>query len=184
MAHAGVMSPDGKHFAYNPLAPAFLFNFTNYVSWGNYRGGLASTIRITSLPGLDSVEVPHDITADISPAWAGGKLYFLSARAGPISIFSYDPATKAVSEVHRNTGADIRSLSSDGQTLVRALIHYVCIDLETGRAKRMPPEFTNYTVAPDVAEAMASATEPFQPGVEPHCVVTTLELVIDRSVTD
>ena len=29
MAHAGVMSPDGKHFAYNPLAPAFLFNFTD-----------------------------------------------------------------------------------------------------------------------------------------------------------
>jgi acyl-CoA thioester hydrolase len=57
---------------------------------------------------------------------------------------------------------------ADGQTLLRALIHYVCIDLETGRAKRMPPEFTNYTVAPDVAEAMASATEPFQPGVEPR----------------
>ena len=118
MAYAGTMSPDGKQFAYNALAPAFLFNFTSYVSWGNYRGGLASTIRITSLPGLDSVEVPHDETADISPAWAGGKLYFLSARSGPLSIFGYDPATKAVSEVYRNTGADIRSLTSDGQTLV------------------------------------------------------------------
>ena len=44
---------------------------------------------------------------------------------------------------------------SDGQTLVRALIHYVCIDLQTGKAKRMPPEFTKYTVAPEVAEAIA-----------------------------
>ena len=26
---------------------------------------------------------------------------------------------------------------SDGQTLVRALIQYVCIDLQTGKAKRM-----------------------------------------------
>jgi acyl-CoA thioester hydrolase len=57
---------------------------------------------------------------------------------------------------------------SDGVTLVRALIHYVCIDLETGKAKRMPVEFTKYTVAPEVAEALARETEPFQPGVEPR----------------
>ena len=57
---------------------------------------------------------------------------------------------------------------ADGQTLVRALIHYVCIDLETGKAKRMPTEFTKYTVAPEVAEAVARETEPYQPGVEPR----------------
>ena len=56
---------------------------------------------------------------------------------------------------------------SDGQTLVRALIHYVCIDLQTGKAKRMPPEFAKYTVAPEVAAAIALETEPYQPGVEP-----------------
>ena len=50
---------------------------------------------------------------------------------------------------------------------MRALIHYVCIDLQTGKAKRMPVEFTKYTVAPEVAEAVARETEPFQPGVEP-----------------
>jgi tricorn protease len=117
MAHAGVVSADGKQIAYNPLAPAFLFNFGNYVSWGNYRGGLASTIRVTTLNGLGSVEVPHEISADLSPAWAGGKLYFLSGRSGPISVYSFDPATKKVSEVYKNTGSDIRSLTSDGQTL-------------------------------------------------------------------
>jgi len=57
---------------------------------------------------------------------------------------------------------------SDGQTLVRALVHYVCIDLATGRAKRMPVEFTHYTVAPEVAEAISRETEPYQPGVEPR----------------
>jgi acyl-CoA thioester hydrolase len=55
---------------------------------------------------------------------------------------------------------------SDGETLLRALIHYVCIDLQTGRAKRMPPEFTKYFVADDVAAAVALETEPYQPGVE------------------
>jgi acyl-CoA thioester hydrolase len=55
----------------------------------------------------------------------------------------------------------------DGETLLRALLLYVCIDLQTGRAKRMPPEFTKYSVAPAVAAAVAAETEPYQPGVEP-----------------
>ena len=57
---------------------------------------------------------------------------------------------------------------SDGATLVRALIHYVCIDLVTGKARRMPEEFTKYTVSPEVAAAIAAETEPYQPGVEPR----------------
>jgi len=57
---------------------------------------------------------------------------------------------------------------SDGETLLRALIHYVCIDLQTGRAKRMPPEFTKYFVADDVAAAVELETAPYQPGVEPR----------------
>lgn len=56
--------------------------------------------------------------------------------------------------------------STDGETLVRALLHYVCIDLQTGKAKRMPAEFTQYTVLPEVAAAVAAETTPYQPGVE------------------
>src|SRR5574339_418986 len=57
---------------------------------------------------------------------------------------------------------------ADGQTLVRALIHYVCIDLQTGKAKRMPAEFTQYTVLPEVAAAVAAETTSYEPGVEPR----------------
>jgi acyl-CoA thioester hydrolase len=57
--------------------------------------------------------------------------------------------------------------AGDGETLLRALIHYVCIDLKTGKAKRMPAEFTQYTVAPEVAAAVAAEQAPYQPGVEP-----------------
>jgi hypothetical protein len=32
----------------------------------------------------------------------------------------------------------------------------------------MPTEFTKYTVAPEVTEAVARETEPYQPGVEPR----------------
>ncbi|THD65348.1 MAG: protease, partial [Phenylobacterium sp.] len=101
MAYAGALSPDGKAIAYNPLQPAFTFDFTSYVSWGNYRGGRASTIKITTLSGLDTVEVPHEAAADISPVWARGKLYFLSGRGGPMSVYVYDPASMAVTLVYR-----------------------------------------------------------------------------------
>jgi acyl-CoA thioester hydrolase len=57
--------------------------------------------------------------------------------------------------------------ASDGETLLRALLHYVCIDLRSGRARRMPEEFTRYSVLPEVAAAVAAEPQPFQPGVEP-----------------
>lgn len=54
---------------------------------------------------------------------------------------------------------------SDGEALLRALIHYVSIDLTTGRAVRMPAAFIEcYAVLPTVA---AAADDDFQPGVEP-----------------
>jgi tricorn protease len=118
MAYSGELSPDGKSIAYTPFAPAFGFNFTNYTAWGNYRGGRAGTIWITNLQTLDSIQVPHEVAGEASPVWADGKLYFLSGRGGPISVYRYDPATKAVSEVFHNTGPDIRSLSSDGHSLI------------------------------------------------------------------
>jgi tricorn protease len=119
MAFSGKLSDDGGTIAYSPLAPAFSFDFTSYVAWGNYHGGRAGTIWLTRLAGLDSVEVPHEAAADFSPVWLGGTVYFLSGRNGRVGIFAYDPATKAVREVYRNTGgSDIRSLATDGTTLI------------------------------------------------------------------
>jgi tricorn protease len=118
MAFSGTLGPDGRTIAYSPLAPAFSFDFNSYTAWGNYRGGRAGTIKLANLDTLESSQVPHENGPDFSPAWAGGRLYFLSGRNGPVGIFAYDPATKAVTQVYRNTGPDIRSLSSDGTTLV------------------------------------------------------------------
>jgi acyl-CoA thioester hydrolase len=55
---------------------------------------------------------------------------------------------------------------ASGETLLRALIHYVCIDLQNGRPRRMPDEFRSYSVAPEVAAVVAAETEPYLPGVE------------------
>ena len=118
MAFSGKLSSDGGLIAYTPLAPAFGFDFTNYIAWGNYRGGRAGTVWLTTLPGLVSTEIPHEAAADFSPVFIGDKVYFLSGRRGRIGVFAYDRASRSVSEVYRNTGTDIRSLATDGQTLI------------------------------------------------------------------
>ena len=118
MAYQGQFSPDGKAIAYSPLPPAFGFDYTTYVAWGNYRGGRASTIWVTNLPGLDSFEIPHQTASDFNPVFVEGKIYFLSMRNGHTTIFKYDPAKKNVTQALANDGADIRTMAGDGQTLV------------------------------------------------------------------
>ena len=57
---------------------------------------------------------------------------------------------------------------ADGACLVRALIHYVCIDLDTGRPRRMPAEFVaRYRPLDSVLAALSGEPAPFAPGVEP-----------------
>jgi tricorn protease len=141
MAYQGQYSPDGSQIAYSPLTPAFGFNYTSYIAWGNYHGGRASTIWITTLPGLDSVEIPHEKASDINPVYAGGAIYFLSGRNGPITIFKYDPATKQVSEALNNKGADIRTLAGDGTTLVYDQLGEIHLfDTATGKSQTVPIE--------------------------------------------
>ncbi|HEY4358228.1 MAG TPA: PDZ domain-containing protein [Acidobacteriaceae bacterium] len=118
MAYQGSISPDGKTIAYSPIAPAFGFNYTSYVAWGNYHGGEAGTVNVTDLKTLETVTVPHEKVSDFSPVWLKGKVYFLSARKGPIGLFSYDPATKVVTEVFHNTGPDLHSLAAGPNGLV------------------------------------------------------------------
>ena len=141
MAYQGQMSPDGTHIAYSPLAPAFGFDYTAFVSWGNYRGGRASTIWITALSNLESVEIPHDQASDFFPVYSGQWVFFLSARAGHIGIFRYDPGTKTVAEVLHNDGPDIRSIAGDGAALIYDQLGEIHLfDTITGQNRRVPIE--------------------------------------------
>ncbi len=138
MAYQGALSPDASHIAYSPLPPAFGFDYSSYVAWGNYRGGRASTIWLTSLPGLESVEIPHEKASDFFPVYVGSQIYFLSGRAGHSGIFRYDPATKQVSEALHNAGPDIRSLAGDGSTLVYDQLGEIhLLDTATGQPHRV-----------------------------------------------
>jgi tricorn protease len=112
MAFAGKFSADGKYFAYSPVGGASTFNYSAYVAWRNYRGGLATSVWIADMATLDVVKVPREKSNDFNPIWVDKQVYFLSDRNGPTTLFRYDPSTKSVQEAVKNDGADIRSANA------------------------------------------------------------------------
>ncbi len=102
---AGAFSPEGKRLAYIPNA-----KWQN--AWKRYRGGQATPIWIADLDTSKVLEkIPRTNANDSSPMWAGDKIYFLSDRNGPVSLFDYDLKSKKVAEAVHNTGLDIKSAS-------------------------------------------------------------------------
>src|SRR5579864_6249226 len=96
IAFNGKFSEDGKYFAYSQVPGGSPFNYSTYTSWRNYRGGFASTVWVVDMTTLDVVKVPRERSNDFSPVWVGNQVYFLSDRNGPVSLFRFDPDTKAV----------------------------------------------------------------------------------------
>ncbi len=118
IAYSGAYSPDGKRFAYSPVGGGSPFNYTSFVSWRRYRGGLASSIWITGFPDLNTTKIPRENSSDFDPVWVGDKVYFLSDRSGPVTLFRYDPASGAITEAVKNNGYDIRSISAGPDGIV------------------------------------------------------------------
>ncbi|MGD0444578.1 MAG: PDZ domain-containing protein [Edaphobacter sp.] len=144
MAYEGEISSDGANIAYSPLGPSFSFDYNRYVAWGNYRGGRASTLWITGLKDLSSTQIPHETGSDLDPVWVGKMVYFLSDRSGPMTLYKYDPATKAVTECVKNAGKpDIHSLSGGPGGLVYDQLGEIYMyDLATGQSRLVPIDVT------------------------------------------
>jgi tricorn protease len=106
MGFEGSYSPDGQHLAYVPIGRAF-------TAWKRYRGGQATPIWIVTLANGHTEKIPREGSNDYNPMWSGDKIYFLSDRNGPVSLFSYDPRSKEVKQVVENQGLDLKS-ASDG----------------------------------------------------------------------
>ncbi len=141
MAYSGEYSPDGRRFAYSPTGGGFSFNYTNFVSWRRYRGGLASSIWIADFPSLNTVKIPRQGSSDFDPVWVGDKIYFLSDRSGPVTLFRYDPASNNVSEVVKNNGYDIRSASAGPGGIVYDQFGDLFVyDTKSGKSKKISIE--------------------------------------------
>lgn len=107
----GTFSPDGKRIAYVPFR-------SRHRRLKRYRGGQTSRIWIADLPDCRIEKIPRDNSNDFDPMWVANRIYFLSDRNGPISLFAYDVTTKKVTEIIPKTGADILSASAGPDAIV------------------------------------------------------------------
>jgi tricorn protease len=114
-ASAGSLSPNQKRIAYVPNVAWQHFQD----AWKRYRGGQTQTIWIARLSDSHVEDkIPRNNSNDFNPMWIGDSIYFLSDRAGLVSLFSYDLRSKQVRQVVENHGFDIKSASAFGNMII------------------------------------------------------------------
>ncbi len=111
LAEEGSYSPDGARIAYVPLPRAF-------EAWKRYRGGRTTPVWIATLADSKVEKLPRDNSNDFAPMWVGDRVFFLSDRNGPVTLFSYDLKTRKVSQAMANTGYDIKAASAGPGAIV------------------------------------------------------------------
>jgi tricorn protease len=131
MAEDGSFSPDGARLAYMPLQPSF-------GTWKRYRGGLTTPIWIANLADSRVEKIPRENSNDFKPMWVDNRVYFLSDRSGPVTLFAYDTASKKVTQVLRNDGLDLKSASAGPGAIVYEQFGSIHLfDLKSGKSKKV-----------------------------------------------
>ncbi|MGC9995166.1 MAG: PDZ domain-containing protein [Terriglobia bacterium] len=131
MAEDGAYSPDGTHIAYVPF-------FQWEPDWKHYRGGQTTPIWIADLADSSIVKVPRDNSNDRNPLWLGDKVYFLSDRNGPATLFEYDTKSGQVKQLIKNEGIDIKHASAGPGAIVYEQFGAISLyDLHSGKTKRV-----------------------------------------------
>jgi tricorn protease len=172
----GSYSSDGQSIAYQP--------FTKWQNaWKRYVGGQTTPIWIVNLKTLDLVKVPRENSNDSNPVWVGNSIYFLSDRdstgknAAPVSLYSYDTASKAVTPVVPNKGLDLKSIqaglgglvyeqfgsihlldtATKADKTISVQIHGELANLAPHRVNLNPREIENADLSPAGARAVVEA---------------------------
>ncbi len=131
MAEDGSYSADGSHIAYVPV-------FQWQAAWKRYRGGQTTKIWLADLSDSSTVKVPRENSNDFNPMWVGKKVYFLSDRSGPVTLWVYDSASGKVSEAVKNEGLDFKSASDGPGAIVYEQFGSIYLfDLKSGKSKHV-----------------------------------------------
>ncbi len=136
MGVQGAYSAEAAQLAYVPR-----WNRRNgagdaYIAIKNYRGGKTSPLWIAQLSDSSITPVPRDNSNDFNPLWIGDKVYFLSDRAGATTLFSYDVKSRAVTQLLKNDGFDLKSAGAGPGAIVYEQFGSLHLfELATGRTR-------------------------------------------------
>ena len=129
MGFEGAFSRDGSQLAYVPMRRAF-------TTWKRYRGGDTTPIWIVTLATGQVVKVPRENSNDFNPMWIGDKVYFLSDRHGPVTLFSYDTKTRQVKQLIENRGLDFKSAGAGPDAIAYAQFGSLHLyEVKSGKSK-------------------------------------------------
>lgn len=118
MGVQGAYSADAAQLAYVPFWNRRAGAGDAYIAIKNYRGGKTARIWIAQLADSSVTPLPRENSNDCNPLWIGDKVYFLSDRAGATTLFAYDVKTRAVTQVVKNEGFDLKSASAGPGAIV------------------------------------------------------------------
>jgi tricorn protease len=143
-------SPDASRLAYVPMRRAFS-------AWKHYRGGDTTPIWLANLSDSKIEKVPRDNSNDYCPMWIGGKVYFLSDRNGPATLWSYDTHSHQVKEEVKNSGLDFKSAGAGPDGIVIEQFGSLSLfDLKSGKVKPVPVNIAGDL--PEVRERMVNVS--------------------------
>ncbi|MBL8064581.1 MAG: PD40 domain-containing protein [Chthonomonadaceae bacterium] len=124
-------SADGSRIAYGPG-----FKWQN--AWKRYRGGQTTKIWIADMADSKVKEIPRDNSNDSDPMWVGDKIFFLSDRNGPVTLFSYDTKTNRVSQCLENDGFDMKSATAWNDVVALEQLGEIKLyDIKSGQATKV-----------------------------------------------
>ena len=137
VAGGGDAAPRSQpRLAYTPMQPAF-------TTWKGYRGGLASVIWIADLSDSRIEKIPHTDSNDFQPMWVGKRVYFLSDRNGPVTLFAYEPGAQEVTPVLDTNGADVLSASAGPDYIAYETLGALhTFDLKSGKSRPLDVRVT------------------------------------------
>jgi tricorn protease len=132
----GSYSADGSRIAYVP-------GFQWEPFWKGYKGGQHTEIWIARLADSSTVRIPNLNSNEGDPMWVGHKVYFLSDRDGPATLYVYDTDTRKVQKLIDNAGFDITSASAGPGGIVYSQFGNLHIyDFATGTTRDVPVTVT------------------------------------------
>ncbi|MFP4846567.1 PDZ domain-containing protein [Winogradskyella sp. PE311] len=127
----GAYSPNGKKLVIDKMDRWD-------VEWRAYRGGQNTPLLILDLETQNEVLLPNESTTDIKPIWLKEKIYFLSDRDLVANIWSYDINTKALNQITKFKGSDIKWISGHDNTIVYERDGFLhTMNLSNGNSKQL-----------------------------------------------